>query len=277
VHLVTSWCATEADAFDEALALAAQHEVGGRPAPADDPSARARRASTDGPGRDLDVVVLGSAREDLVVRVPRLPAAGETLAGELLAREPGGKALRQAIAAARLGARVALVTRVGADRDGDEILARLRAEGIRTEHVARATDARTALGSSTRTGGEREHRDRFARRERRPVARGRTRERDAIQHAAVLLASLEAPAASIAEAFRIARRHDTHAVLDADPAGKVQGRCSVSRTWRSSRRSALVIGTSVTGRRSALGAARSLLRRVTEARSCSRRRALRSC
>ncbi|WP_206952240.1 ribokinase [Trinickia acidisoli] len=76
------------------------------------------------------VAVVGSLNMDLVVRVPRLPAAGETLAGHAFAQVAGGKGGNQAVAAARLGARVAMIGCVGADGNGALLRAGLEAEGI---------------------------------------------------------------------------------------------------------------------------------------------------
>ena len=64
---------------------------------------------------DVRVAVLGSVNLDLVARVARLPAPGETVGDAVLARHPGGKGANQALAARRLGAVVALVARVGDD------------------------------------------------------------------------------------------------------------------------------------------------------------------
>lgn len=82
------------------------------------------------------VVVVGSVNVDLVVSVGRLPRAGETVAGGTFARHGGGKGANQSVAAARLGAAVAIVGAVGADEMGDEALAELAREGIDTAHVA---------------------------------------------------------------------------------------------------------------------------------------------
>jgi ribokinase len=76
------------------------------------------------------VAVVGSLNMDLVVRAPRLPSPGETLAGSAFAQVPGGKGGNQAVAAARLGAQVAMVGRVGADSNGEVLRAGLAAEGI---------------------------------------------------------------------------------------------------------------------------------------------------
>jgi ribokinase len=62
-----------------------------------------------------NVIVVGSANVDLVMRVPRLPAPGETAIGGTFSRAPGGKGANQAAAAARLGARTWFVGRVGDD------------------------------------------------------------------------------------------------------------------------------------------------------------------
>ncbi len=67
------------------------------------------------------VVVVGSVNMDVVARVEALPRAGETLAGRELVMNPGGKGANQAVAAARLGAEVAFVGRVGADGFGVEL------------------------------------------------------------------------------------------------------------------------------------------------------------
>ena len=69
------------------------------------------------------VLVLGSLNVDLVTRVERHPHPGETVAGEGLQRLAGGKGANQAVAAARLGAQVTLVARVGADMFGDQAVA----------------------------------------------------------------------------------------------------------------------------------------------------------
>ncbi|OLL30774.1 ribokinase [Burkholderia sp. SRS-W-2-2016] len=79
---------------------------------------------------DARVTVVGSLNMDLVVRAPRLPQPGETLAGRTFAQVAGGKGGNQAVAAARLGARVAMLGCVGADPNGAQLRAGLEAEGI---------------------------------------------------------------------------------------------------------------------------------------------------
>lgn len=83
------------------------------------------------------LVVVGSYNRDTVLRVPRFPRPGETLAATGLARFHGGKGSNQAIAAARSGATVAMRAAVGADEAGEAALALWRAEGVDIASVQR--------------------------------------------------------------------------------------------------------------------------------------------
>lgn len=83
-----------------------------------------------------DLLVVGSVNADLVVRVPRHARPGETVLGGDLAVHAGGKGANQAVAAARLGARVAFAGRVGADAYGPTLLAGLREAGVDTTLTA---------------------------------------------------------------------------------------------------------------------------------------------
>ncbi|MFI1730059.1 ribokinase [Streptomyces acidicola] len=84
---------------------------------------------------DYDLLVVGSANADLVVGVERRPGAGETVLGSDLALHPGGKGANQAVAAARLGARTALLARVGDDAHGRLLLDSQREAGVDTVGV----------------------------------------------------------------------------------------------------------------------------------------------
>ncbi|SES48828.1 ribokinase [Streptomyces sp. yr375] len=84
---------------------------------------------------DYDLLVVGSANADLVIDVERRPGAGETVLGGDLAVHPGGKGANQAVAAARLGARTALLARVGDDAYGRLLLDSQRAAGVDTVGV----------------------------------------------------------------------------------------------------------------------------------------------
>ena len=82
-----------------------------------------------------DVLVVGSINVDLVVRVARLPATGETVSGGTFAQHHGGKGANQAVAAARMGATVTLVGAVGDDEFGRAALVDLAAEGVDVSRV----------------------------------------------------------------------------------------------------------------------------------------------
>ncbi|AXG76577.1 ribokinase [Streptomyces paludis] len=84
---------------------------------------------------DYDLLVVGSANADLVIGVERRPGAGETVLGSDLALHPGGKGANQTVAAARLGARTALLARVGDDAHGRLLLDSQRAAGVDTTGV----------------------------------------------------------------------------------------------------------------------------------------------
>ncbi len=82
-----------------------------------------------------DVVVLGSANLDLVVRAERHPRSGETLLGADYREFPGGKGLNQAVAASRAGAAVAFVGAVGDDPAGTRLLDEAESAGVDLAHV----------------------------------------------------------------------------------------------------------------------------------------------
>lgn len=83
------------------------------------------------------IVIVGSLNMDLVTRAPRLPKAGETLSGHSFVTVPGGKGANQAVAAARLGASVAMIGCVGDDAYGEQLRGALLAEGIDCQAVSR--------------------------------------------------------------------------------------------------------------------------------------------
>ncbi|WP_150672776.1 ribokinase [Pseudomonas fluorescens] len=82
------------------------------------------------------VVVIGSLNMDLVTRAPRLPKGGETLIGQSFTTVSGGKGANQAVAAARLGARVSMIGCVGNDAYGEALRGALLAEQIDCQAVS---------------------------------------------------------------------------------------------------------------------------------------------
>lgn len=81
------------------------------------------------------ICMVGSSNIDLIARVPRIPAPGETLIGSHFQMGFGGKGANQAVMAARLGAEVTVVTKLGRDVFGESTLANYRAQGIDTSYV----------------------------------------------------------------------------------------------------------------------------------------------
>ena len=92
-----------------------------------------------------NILVVGSYNTDMVVRVERLPAPGETVLGGEFVTNPGGKGSNQAVAAARLGGRVSLLCKLGQDSFGDTALTGLGDAGINFAHVIRTNSAPTGV------------------------------------------------------------------------------------------------------------------------------------
>jgi len=165
------------------------------------------------------VVVVGSINMDMVAHARRLPRPGETLPGEDFQMAPGGKGANQAVAAARLGASVSFVSRVGTRVHGRALIAALRAEGVDTAHVIEDESALPGIAVIMvgREGGENSivyvpgSNAQLAPADVRPATA-------VLQQARVLVAQLEVPQPAILEAFRLARAQGVRTILNAAPA-----------------------------------------------------------
>lgn len=91
------------------------------------------------------LMVLGGINMDLIVRASRLPKPGETITGHSFHTAPGGKGANQAVAAARLGATVSLLGRVGRDAHGEALLATLAHDHVHTQGVRVDSEAATGV------------------------------------------------------------------------------------------------------------------------------------
>ena len=91
------------------------------------------------------VVVVGSLNMDLVMRTPRVPVGGETLHGHEFSTLPGGKGANQAVACARLGAKVSMIGQVGNDGFGTTLRDGLAADGIDVSGVLQTTAVGTGV------------------------------------------------------------------------------------------------------------------------------------
>ena len=95
------------------------------------------------------LAVVGSLNMDLIASAPRIPAPGETIIGHRFHTAAGGKGANQAVAAARLGAQVSMIGRVGDDTYGQAQLSNLAADGVDTAFVKVDPNAHTGVALIT--------------------------------------------------------------------------------------------------------------------------------
>jgi ribokinase len=165
-----------------------------------------------------NILVVGSLNADLVVRAPRFPQPGETISGEDLQVIPGGKGANQAVAAARLGATVSMLGRVGKDNFGNFLLDNLKQNNVDATHVQR-DDASTGTAiivvdengqnSIVLSAG----------------ANGKVASLD-VEHASfstfnLLLLQLEIPTQTVLSAARRAKENNVRVILNPAPAKEI--------------------------------------------------------
>ncbi|WP_330180327.1 ribokinase [Nocardia sp. NBC_01503] len=166
--------------------------------------------------RKPKVVVVGSMNMDLSVRVGRLPRPGETVSGGDLERGAGGKGANQAVAAQLLGARTALIGRIGADEFGGELRGALRRAGVDDSAVTVDDGASGSALVLVDSAGENMitvspgANGTF-------VPSGLDQHADRIASADALLLQLEVPTATCLAAARTARAAQVLVVLNAAP------------------------------------------------------------
>jgi len=166
------------------------------------------------------VLVVGSINMDLVVQTQTFPKLGQTLFGKGFATHAGGKGANQAVAAARLGARVTMLGRVGNDAFGQELKARLAAESIDTHWVDETAHASTGVASITVCGADNAIIVV-------PGANARLSPADldaaepAFAETDVVLAQLEVPLVTVERAAELATRHGKPFILNPAPAAPV--------------------------------------------------------
>lgn len=144
------------------------------------------------------IAVVGSINLDLVARCERLPRPGETLTDATFERVPGGKGANQALAAARLGAEVAMVGAVGNDPFADEALSLLADGGVGLGGVRRVAEP-TGVALIV-VGADGENQIVVA-----PGANAAAEAADGLEDADAVLCQLEIPVAAVAEAVRRGR------------------------------------------------------------------------
>jgi ribokinase len=164
------------------------------------------------------IVVVGSLNMDLVVRAPHHPKPGETIIGSDFRTFPGGKGANQAVAAARLGATVKMIGRVGTDAFGESLLQTLAKDNVDTSHILRDSEAPTGIALITvDTAGQNTI----------VVASGANAQvtpedvswaEQIFAGASVLILQLECPLKAVTRAVELAREHGVRVVLNPAPA-----------------------------------------------------------
>jgi ribokinase len=180
-----------------------------------------RIAAKREPMNPPQIVVIGSSNIDMVVAVPRIPAPGETVLGGQFVTVPGGKGANQAVAAARLGAKVTFVARLGRDAFAEASLANFAEAGIDPSFIVRDEEAASGVALIfVDPGGE--NAIAVA-----PGANARLAPADvdraeaAIARADLVLLQLESPLETVAHAITVAKRHGKRVLLNPAPAQAV--------------------------------------------------------
>ncbi len=170
------------------------------------------------------LVVIGSTNTDLTVVAPHLPGPGETVLGGDLVRAGGGKGANQAVAAARAGARVSFVGRVGNDDFGAATRSRMEREGLETAHLL--TDEHSPSGVALIVvDASGENLIAVA-----PGANARLSPqdveaaRDTIRQADMVLLQLEVPLETVEAAAELASELGTEVMLNPAPARQLPAR-----------------------------------------------------
>ncbi len=169
--------------------------------------------------KQIRIVVLGSLNYDTVLWADRLPQKGETVVGYKSGNFAGGKGANQAVEAARLGADVAMIGRMGTDAYGDFVENSLRASGVRTEYIVRDSafptgndaihvdangDNAIIICLHANMHIEKAHIDRAA---------------EDIKKADIFLTQLETNIDAVLYALKLAKAHGVMTILNPAPAG----------------------------------------------------------
>jgi ribokinase len=164
------------------------------------------------------IVVVGSSNTDMVVKAPRLPGPGETVTNGTFFRARGGKGANQAVAAARAGGDVTFIAALGRDELGDDAVAAFAAEGIDTAYVKRTAEAASGVALIV-VDAAAENAIAVAEGANAMLSADHVRACEvAIASADVLVAQLEIPLETVAEAVRLAHRHGITVILNPAPA-----------------------------------------------------------
>ena len=167
------------------------------------------------------IVVIGSINTDMVVRSSQLPSPGQTVMGHSFMTTGGGKGANQAVAAARLGADVSLIARIGSDAFGEMSIENFKKEKINIDNIYTDSDAPSGVAfivvddrgeniivvapGANATLNEKDIQD----------------AEDVIERAGIVLFQLEIPMRTVAEGIRLAKKHNRIVMLNPAPAASI--------------------------------------------------------
>ncbi len=164
------------------------------------------------------IVVVGSSNTDLTIKMNKLPKLGETVIGKDYLRSLGGKGANQAVAAARAGAPVMFITKMGSDEFGNEALKNFNSEGIDTKNILIDEKLKSGLAMIwVDDKGENSI----------AVASGANanlmpaeiiEKTNEIKSASILLTQLEIPYETVKTAIEIAHKNNVKVILNPAPA-----------------------------------------------------------
>ncbi|GGC82305.1 ribokinase [Undibacterium terreum] len=163
------------------------------------------------------IAVVGSVNMDLVFRTPRMPALGETLSGHEFRQIPGGKGANQAVAAARQGADVAFIGRVGDDGFGQYSLRCLANDGIDVSNLSAVVDTATGVAGIIVTDQGDNSIVLAAGANASLSAEDVEAALPAISSAQLLVCQLETPLSTVTRAIQLAKQHGVKVILNPAP------------------------------------------------------------
>lgn len=170
------------------------------------------------------ITILGSSNMDLITYAGRLPRRGETCFADSFEMGFGGKGANQAVAAAKLGAEVVMITTVGDDCFGFGMLDNFSKFGIDTSHIQKAAESASGIANIV---VDREGHNRIL------VSMGANSlvtestvddARDALRSSDMLLLQLEIPLSTVYYAFSVAQECGVRTMLNPAPATELERR-----------------------------------------------------
>jgi ribokinase len=164
------------------------------------------------------IVVVGSSNMDLVAKAPKIPVVGETLTGTDFFMLPGGKGANQAVAAAKLGAEVVFVAKLGKDVFASKSLENFKSVNINIKHIEQLDGVPSGIAIIAVDDNGQNIIIVV------PGANGKLMPADVdkaesdIANAAIVVCQLEVPIETVEQAARIANENNVPFILDPAPA-----------------------------------------------------------